>query len=249
RKLPDKPLTDISTKEVAAMLNTYVAEGKAASAKLIRSTLVDVFREAIAEGHVATNPVTATRTAKSEVRRSRLTANEYVEIYHAAEPLPIWLRLAMDLAVVTGQRVGDLCRMKWSDINDNHLHIEQSKTGAKLAIPLTLTIDALNISLADTLQKCREASSSETIIASKHHDPLSPKTVSKYFTKARNASGLSFDGNPPTFHELRSLSARLYRNQIGDKFAQRLLGHKSDLMAARYRDSRGREWDKIEIDK
>ncbi|EQA7129042.1 tyrosine-type recombinase/integrase, partial [Escherichia coli] len=111
------------------------------------------------------------------------------------------------------------------------------------------TIDALNISLADTLQKCREASSSETIIASKHHDPLSPKTVSKYFTKARNASGLSFDGNPPTFHELRSLSARLYRNQIGDKFAQRLLGHKSDLMAARYRDSRGREWDKIEIDK
>lgn len=198
---------------------------------------------------MATNPVTATRTAKSEVRRSRLTANEYVEIYHAAEPLPIWLRLAMDLAVVTGQRVGDLCRMKWSDINDNHLHIEQSKTGAKLAIPLTLTIDALNISLADTLQKCREASSSETIIASKHHDQLSPKTVSKYFTKARNASGLSFDGNPPTFHELRSLSARLYRNQIGDKFAQRLLGHKSDSIAARYRDSRGREWDKIEIDK
>ncbi|EOX3603366.1 tyrosine-type recombinase/integrase, partial [Escherichia coli] len=90
---------------------------------------------------------------------------------------------------------------------------------------------------------------SETIIASTHHEPLSPKTVSKYFTKARNASGLSFDGDPPTFHELRSLSARLYRNQIGDKFAQRLLGHKSDSMAARYRDSRGREWDKIEINK
>ncbi|MCM5113113.1 tyrosine-type recombinase/integrase, partial [Escherichia coli] len=102
-----------------------VAEGKAASAKLIRSTLVDVFRGAIAEGHVATNPVTTTSAAKSEVRRSRLTANEYVAIYHAAEHLPIWLRLAMDLAVVTGQRVGDLCRMKWSDINDNHLHIEQ----------------------------------------------------------------------------------------------------------------------------
>ncbi|EES7310338.1 integrase, partial [Escherichia coli] len=38
-----------------------------------------------------------------------------------------------------------------------------------------------------------------------------------------------------------------YRNQIGYKFAQRLLGHKSDSMAAHYRDSRGREWDKIEI--
>ncbi|MCZ8624723.1 integrase, partial [Escherichia albertii] len=49
------------------------------------------------------------------------------------------------------------------------------------------------------------------------------------------------------FHELCSQSARLYRNQIGDKFAQRLAGHKSDLMAARYRDSHGRKWDKIEI--
>ncbi len=47
----------------------------------------------------------------------------------------------MDLAVVTGQRVGDLCRMKWSDINDGHLHIGQSKTGAKIAIPLALTIE------------------------------------------------------------------------------------------------------------
>ncbi|PDU99306.1 integrase, partial [Escherichia coli] len=151
--------------------------------------------------------------------------------------------------VVTGQRVGDLCRMKWSDINDGHLHIGQSKTGAKIAIPLALTIDALDISLVDTLQKCREASSSETIIASTYHEPLSPATVSRYLTKARNASGISFDGDPPTFHELRSLSARLYRNQIGYKFAQRLLGHKSDSMAAHYRDSRGREWDKIEIGK
>ena len=91
------------------------------------------------------------------------------------------------------------------------------------------------------------ASSSETIIASTYHEPLSLATVSRYLTKARNASGISFDGDPPTFHELRSLSARLYRNQIGDKFAQRLLGHKFDSMAARYRDSRGREWDKIEI--
>ncbi|MFM2545448.1 tyrosine-type recombinase/integrase, partial [Escherichia coli] len=46
---------------------------------------------------------------------------------------------------------------------------------------------------------------------------------------------------------VHSLSARLYRNQIGYKFAQRLLGHKSDSMAAHYRDSREREWDKIEI--
>ncbi len=63
---------DITTKEIAAMLNGYIDEGKAASAKLIRSTLSDAFREAIAEGHIP-NPVAATaRSKKSEVRRSHL---------------------------------------------------------------------------------------------------------------------------------------------------------------------------------
>lgn len=114
------------------MLNGYIDEGKAASAKLIRSTLSDAFREAIAEGHITTNPVAATRAAKSEVRRSRLTADEYLKIYQAAESSPCWLRLAMELAVVTGQRVGDLCEMKWSDIVDGYLYVEQSKTGVKL---------------------------------------------------------------------------------------------------------------------
>ncbi|WP_249820111.1 tyrosine-type recombinase/integrase, partial [Escherichia coli] len=87
----------------------------------------------------------------------------------------------------------------------------------------------------------------ETIIASTHREPLSSGTVSRYFMRARKASGLSFEGDPPTFHELRSLSARLYEKQISDKFAQHLLGHKSDTMASQYRDDRGREWDKIEI--
>ncbi|EFZ2681467.1 integrase, partial [Shigella sonnei] len=102
RGLPDAPLEDITTKEIAAMLNGYIDEGKAASAKLIRSTLSDAFREAIAEGHITTKPVAATRAAKSEVRRSRLTADEYLKIYQTAESSPCWLRLAMELAVVTG---------------------------------------------------------------------------------------------------------------------------------------------------
>ncbi|HCS2336149.1 TPA: tyrosine-type recombinase/integrase, partial [Shigella sonnei] len=202
---------------------------------------------AVAEGHITTKPVAATRAAKSEVRRSRLTADEYLKIYQTAESSPCWLRLAMELAVVTGQRVGDLCEMKWSDIVDGYLYVEQSKTGVKIAIPTTLHVDALGISMKETLDKCKEILGGETIIASTRREPLSSGTVSRYFMRARKASGLSFEGDPPTFHELRSLSARLYEKQISDKFAQHLLGHKSDTMASQYRDDRGREWDKIEI--
>ncbi|MGG5932529.1 tyrosine-type recombinase/integrase [Salmonella enterica] len=84
--------------------------------------------------------------------------------------------------------------------------------------------------------------------AQTRNKPLSPITVSRYFMRARKASGIVFTGEPPTFHEIRSLAARLYARQVSDSFAQHLLGHKSDSMAARYRDSRGKEWDLIDVE-
>ncbi|HEC5298466.1 TPA: tyrosine-type recombinase/integrase [Enterobacter asburiae] len=245
-RISDIPIADVTTKQIASLLNDYVSEGKSATAKLIRSTLSDIFREAIAEGHIGVNPVTATRAAKSEVKRARLTIEEYRRIYESARTLPEWVCLAMDLAVVTGQRVGDLCKMRWDDIVDGYLYVEQSKTSAKLAIPTKLNVCELGLSMEDILQKCKNLGG-ETIISSTRREPLSSGTISRYFMRARKASGLIFSGEPPTFHELRSLSARIYEKQVSDKFAQHLLGHKSDSMALQYRDDRGREWEKIEF--
>ena len=50
---------------------------------------------------------------------------------------------------------------------------------------------------------------------------------------------------PPTFHEVRSLAARLYAEQGVD--AQALLGHESPDMTALYRDVRGSEWIEIRL--
>ncbi|MDU0923281.1 tyrosine-type recombinase/integrase [Raoultella ornithinolytica] len=68
---------------------------------------------------------------------------------------------------------------------------------------------------------------------------LTPATVSSNFRKASELSGLDFSGEPPGFHELRSLSARLYGKQAGDSFAQHLPGYNSGIMTAKYRDDRG----------
>lgn len=241
-------LASLEAEPVAYMVGTQLLENMTQAIAYKADTALQIKPLYTApSAPVTTNPVAATRAAKSEVRRSRLTADEYLKIYQAAESSPCWLRLAMELAVVTGQRVGDLCEMKWSDIVDGYLYVEQSKTGVKIAIPTALHVDALGISMKETLDKCKEILGGETIIASTRREPLSSGTVSRYFMRARKASGLSFEGDPPTFHELRSLSARLYEKQISDKFAQHLLGHKSDTMASQYRDDRGREWDKIEI--
>lgn len=153
----------------------------------------------------------------------------------------------MEIALLTRQRVSDICAMKWVDISEGFLHVQQQKTGVKLAIPVTIKLDAANLSLSDTLKRCKSLSQGETIISSTRSEALSSGTVSRYFMRARKESGLSFSGEPPTFHEIRSLSARLYEKQYGERFAQHLLGHKSDSMAAQYRNDRGREWERIEI--
>jgi integrase len=46
------------------------------------------------------------------------------------------LRLAVSLLVHTGQREGDVIRMKWADIRDDEIFVVQEKTGTRVWIPL-----------------------------------------------------------------------------------------------------------------
>ncbi len=66
-----------------------------------------------------------------KITRQRLTFEEWKLIYTAAKKEHYFLQKGMLLAVVTGQRLSDICKMKFTDIEDNHLLVEQTKTGAK----------------------------------------------------------------------------------------------------------------------
>jgi integrase len=71
-------------------------------------------------------------------------------------------------------------------------------------------------------------------------------TITMNFSKARDKANLNLEtGTPPTFHEQRSLSERLYQEQGIN--TQKLLGHKTVQQTARYHDDRGKEWVKISL--
>jgi len=70
--------------------------------------------------------------------------------------------------------------------------------------------------------------------------PIMLDTLTSAFAAARDRTGMEFGASPPTFHEMRSLAARLHAAEGRDP--QLLLGHKSAAMTALYRDSRGAEW-------
>jgi len=246
-KLGGMILKEVGTRHIAEFLDPWVNEGKNTMAAGLRSVLTDVFREAIVEGHITVNPVTPTRTPGIKVKRERLDLEVFAKIRDAANQLPVWFPLAMDLALVTAQRREDVAAMRFSEIRDNRLHVIQQKTGAMLSIPLSLTLPSFGLRLSTVVDRCRLVSRSDFLISSgkrknSQDGSIHPDGLTKKFVAARNLTGLKFSENPPTFHEIRSLSGRLYEAEYGKEFAQKLFGHKSEKMTEMYLDKRQKEY-------
>ncbi|EAT6896676.1 tyrosine-type recombinase/integrase [Salmonella enterica] len=236
-------LAEVTTKHVATFLETWIEGGKNTMAGAMRSVLSDMFREAVVEGHITQNPVEPTRAPKIEVARDRLRLDVYRKIREAAEKLPAWFPLTMDLALITGQRREDIANMKFSDIVDGRLHVTQIKTGMKIAFPLSLTLEVPGLRLGTVIDRCRLVSRTDFMISAgiRKNSPtgnIHPDGLTKKFVKARKITGVKFSDNPPTFHEIRSLAGRLYKDERGEEFAQKLLGHTSENTTKLYLDER-----------
>ncbi|KNC11536.1 integrase [Pantoea sp. RIT-PI-b] len=241
-------MESMTTRDIALFLESYVECGKRSMAVAFRSLLLDVFREAVVEGVIERNIVEPTKTPPPEVKRERLSIEQFLAIRSAAIAMGGWLECAMNLALLTGQRREDITRMKFSDISEGRLFITQGKTGHKLALPLSLKINELALSLESVIEACKKDNPSDSLIYSsvrrggRKAGPVAPDALTGSFAEAREASGLVFGTNPPTFHEIRSLASRLYEVENGEDFAQRLLGHKNIAMTKKYLDSRGQEY-------
>ncbi|QPR16498.1 phage integrase Arm DNA-binding domain-containing protein [Escherichia coli] len=235
------PVKNIGIREVYSFLEIRAAGSKFAIANQYRALLSDIFKIAIASGLAEEDPASATRPFRTEVKRSRLLIDEYLLIRKIADVQNEWFGLCMDLALVTGQREGDLAAMRWEDIRDGRLYVEQQKTGAKIRISLPTTISRLNLTLADVLDNLKKINGkNEKLLGGK-----TARTIAAQFRIARDTSGLKWEGDPPPFHEIRSLSGRLHSAEKGSDFTQALLGHRSSSMTDKYRDGRGREWKDI----
>lgn len=251
-------LRAITTAEVSTFIKDAVEKRGANMAALIRKTLADMMREAETCGLIDTgkNPVTVTRVPTFEVERSRLTLDQFRSVYEKAKELDPWVARSLELAMLTAQRREDIARMMFSDVKDGFLFVTQTKTKAKLRIPVGLRIEVLDLSLEDVIKRCRDSVISKSML---HHTRTSGKVkpgnsvpkeaLTRAFMLARRASEITWeDGRTaPTFHELRSLAARLYADQYGQDFAQAILGHKSASMTEMYRDTRGAEWTEIKL--
>ena len=247
--LGSKPIRTITTMDVAGYLAGVAKGGKGQMSRAMRSLLRDVFVEAMAVGWTDSNPVDATKAARVKIKRQRLTLELWKATY--AEAKQSWLKRAMELAVLTGQRREDVAGMLFKDVRDDHLHVIQSKTGARLRISTGLRLESTGLELGAVIKSCRDMVVSKhlihharTISRAKAGQSIVLDTLSKEFAAARDRAatklGLDLGDHPPTFHEMRSLAARLHAAEGRDP--QALLGHRHAKMTDLYRDARGAEW-------
>lgn len=248
-KFGERPLGSMSTQDWADWLREYSTAGKRQMAAAMRSLARDMYREAIAAGWAETNPLDVTKAPRIKIQRGRLTLDLWRAIY--AEAKRPWLKRAMELAMVTAQRREDITGLLFADSHGEALHVVQSKTGARLKISHRLRLDVLGLTVGDVVKRCRDSTVSKylvhharTVSRAKAGDPVVPDTLSSAFATARDKAaaklGVDLGAHPPTFHEQRSLAARLYHDQGYDP--QRLLGHRHRTTTELYQDNRGAEW-------
>jgi integrase len=254
RRLVDSDLgamrmRNIETNHVAKYLESFEQASGAGQARNMRSKLRDVFRWAETQGviDVGRNPVAATFNPGYKVKRERLSLEQFWAIHAQA---CTWGKNAMMLALVTGQRRDDIANMKFADYKDGFLHVAQGKSGGetKLQLDGSIKLAKLGLSIGDVIAACRDLIVSrylvhhtERVSSIKPGDKLRPGGLSDAFREARQRAKIdaSEGRTAPTFHEIRSLSERLYREEFGADFAQAVLGHKSAQMTAKYDDLRG----------
>lgn len=248
------PAAKVSTLDCSKALDALTAQGKHRMAQSLRSFMIDSFDRMIAKGWRTDNPAKVTDTVTVKVRRARLPLSAFISLYEKTSV--VWLRNAMALALLSGQD-RDSCRnAKFADFREGGWWNERSKTGARIFLPLELRLDSFSMSLEEVVRQCRT-----TGIVSRHliHQtqrakgatlgkPIHLDMITRKFSEELAKLGLDWgDKETPTFHEIRSLSSRLYKEQ-GNVNPQELLGHKDPRTTAVYTDGRG-EWVRVGLRK
>ena len=134
-------------------------------------------------------------------------------------PRMVW---ALELAIYTGQRRGDVLAMQWGHIEDGCISVAQQKTKARLLIPV-------HPDLAAVLEDIPRVGT--TIVHRKDGRAYTGTGFSAIFRREQQRLGLG----GLQFHGLRATAAtRLVEAGATDREAMSVTGHKTHAMLTKY---------------
>ena len=216
----------IGTLQVDQMQRKDVIRARDANAATIRfgnyivQVLRILFEHAIDHGWRADNPAKGVALLKSGAAPRMAWPDDKIAAYRAtAEGRAL---LIFELALGTGQRIGDVLKMRWADIEGDGIHVRQGKTGALLWVPFTPHLRAV---LAST-QKL-----GVTICAWGRGKPTAYRGAADLIMAVRVKIGAeAYD-----IHSLRySAAAELAALGCSDELIQAVTGHATAAMVKKY---------------
>lgn len=190
-------------------------------ANLLHSFLRGAFKRAVRWGVVEADPTRDIEQFKTEKRDRYITAEEYKRIRENATPT---LACLMDIAYITGQRMGDCRHIKYADISEAGVFVKQQKTKARILIAMTPD-------LAEVIAKARTLHQSVKGLTLFHRRDGSPIPYGTLYHQWSNACR-DAKVEDAHFHDIRAAAATDAKAQGLD--SKTLLGHTTESSHNRY---------------
>lgn len=188
-----------------------------------------VFRWGYERGMVKMNPCKGVKQFKESARTRYITNNEYDALYSVAPPV---VKVAMELAYLCCARQADVLNMKTSQLIDEGILIQQSKTGvAQIKGWGSRLRSAVNMA---TLLPLNSGMSSIFVVHQPSGAGYTRDGFNSRWMKAKKEAKekypeLNFDF---TFHDLKAKGISDLSGSLYDK--QAISGHKNASQTARY---------------
>jgi len=231
----ERTLGSFGREELQTMLDEKAACGLSYSTVAhLRWDLRQIFRMAVAEGHINRNPAELLFIPR-EAKRPEHTAMTREEVQRCFSVLDLRERLIVKLAILAGMRPGEIFALKWSHILETHVEVRQRVYRGEIDSPKSANSvrkAALAAGLLDEIVAWRGISlnpspdawvfPSETMKTPVSRDNLWRRRISPHL----KAAGLGW----VDFHVMRRTHATLM-NEIHDdpKLVADQLGHTVDV--------------------
>lgn len=181
-----------------------------------------VFAHAVEWQIVDSNPCIGIKRHSEKSRQRYLTDAEYNAIWLSASDN---LKAIIDIAYLTGQRIGDVLAIKLSDIHPGGIDFHQQKTGEKVTVKMTPALDA---AIQAARQLKRPARALTLFCTMRGARPYAYRTVRDMFANAARKAAIA----DVRLHDLRAKA--LTDADLEGKDAQTLGGHTNRQQTERY---------------
>ena len=216
----DFKLSKVRTEDIDRWQSDRMGKASPGTVRKEMMRLKHLLNCAVKWRYIKDSPAKGLQTVKMPPGRVRyLSPDERLKLLDKARPE---LRLYIEAALQTGARRGELCDLRWTDVDmrNRTVTFPKTKNGDRRTVPITDTLFRLLYNLPRPLDQNASV-----------FPPMSPDAITIGFRRLVSDLGLS----NLKFHDLRhDVASTLTMAGVPQRTVMEILGHKDPRMTLRY---------------